>query len=149
MPSSSILLWQCAVVLVSVSQAWSLIYNQFSVLQKLYGASNLEAKNKESGWACLFPIFLPLIEMGQVAEHSKQRGKQLFLEIESLEIAFYLSGKKKKCIFLHRAEREILHILIRSVEKLGEKRTCLAVKLLSEDKFSEFRNLERALNLHG
>lgn len=34
--------------------------------------------------------------MGQVAEHSKQRGKQLFLEIESLEIAFYLSGKKKK-----------------------------------------------------
>lgn len=33
--------------------------------------------------------------MGQVAEHSKQRGKQLFLEIESLEIAFYLSGKKK------------------------------------------------------
>lgn len=63
-----------------------------------------------------------------MAEPSKQRREQLFLEIVPLENAFYLTGKER--LFLHHAEREILHILMRTAERLGERESTLLSRSL-------------------
>lgn len=88
------------------------------VSQKLFGAWNLKNSEKLNGKNYLFPISLP--ESGQLLSPENGKGSsQLSSAIKPLEKC--LLSHWKKCVFLHCAERQILHILIRSFENLGKR----------------------------